>query len=537
VRILAPKGVDIAEPVKTTAKLVDAAEDLLGVPFPYPKLDVVYLPVDGWGGMENAGMIAIEAKFAMGGRLIASHEIAHQWFGDLVTPRWWDDLWLNEGFATWLEPRIEARFEGGTAPTDLVLLRGRLRAHRNQALRFSPRDASATAFDPLMESVDYFGSAGAIAAIENLAGADAFARALRDYLTRHAHGSVSTEDLGAAIDRATGRSLTPAIVWLVEHERLPKTEVALRCTGARAFADATPDIPSPLPLCLAYDRDGKRAELCAPLDAPRVSIPLPARACPRWILPDLHGGSLLGPSYDAVTVATHGWSQLDTDERHAVFDHIGDEPIEVELARTLIDDPAWRDRAVAALLRLHPDVPADLRARFDTWVLGKLAGTVGRFGDPHTPPSTFELAGICGAPDPIETATAFATRYGETPFAYRGPVLRIAARADRAFAARLLAQLAAASPELRADAITALAGVDDIADLLAHDPAALKAIDGLARIKLLSTRCAPAQRAAVTTIAQTLAPDLAKLALGAYDRCLARKARLEPAFRKWLGRP
>jgi aminopeptidase N len=96
--------------------------DYFGVPYPYPKLDLVAVPEFGSGAMENAGLVTFreerllldekqashESKSDLAA--IMAHELAHQWFGNLVTMKWWDDLWLNEGFATWMGAKITDRF-------------------------------------------------------------------------------------------------------------------------------------------------------------------------------------------------------------------------------------------------------------------------------------------------------------------------------------------------------------------------------------------------------------------------------------------
>src|SRR4029079_13594091 len=89
-------------------RIIDALETYLDAPVPAPKLDLVAVP-EFFGAMENTGLITFDSNILVGGYNIvsvASHELAHQWFGNLVTPAWWDELWLSEAFATWMERRI-----------------------------------------------------------------------------------------------------------------------------------------------------------------------------------------------------------------------------------------------------------------------------------------------------------------------------------------------------------------------------------------------------------------------------------------------
>lgn len=99
---------------RQTGKLVALLEDYTAIPLPFPKLDIVMVP-HLFGAMENPGLITFDADIILDGdrryAVIAAHELAHQWFGNLVTPVWWDDLWLSEAFASWLGEKVAANNE------------------------------------------------------------------------------------------------------------------------------------------------------------------------------------------------------------------------------------------------------------------------------------------------------------------------------------------------------------------------------------------------------------------------------------------
>ncbi|MCL5743886.1 MAG: M1 family peptidase, partial [Acidobacteria bacterium] len=137
VRIITPKGYssEAAYAAEVTPKILTMLEQYFGLPYPYQKLDNVAMPmVFGFGAMENAGLVTyaqtiILAKssdetieFRRRYAVVCAHELAHQWFGDLVTPEWWNDIWLNESFASWMEQKIVNGWkpEWGVLDSDII---------------------------------------------------------------------------------------------------------------------------------------------------------------------------------------------------------------------------------------------------------------------------------------------------------------------------------------------------------------------------------------------------------------------------------
>ena len=211
---------------------LESSKDILGeynryfgVHYPLPKLDNIAAPGRSqfFGAMENWGAI-FTFEYAMlldpaistqadkqGVFSIAAHEMAHQWFGNLVTMQWWDDLWLNEGFASWMESRMTALLhpEWHTALNAVNV--------REQAMA---RDSLATTH-PVVQHVDtveqanqafdditYQKGESVIRMLENYVGAEAWRNGVRAYMREHAYKNTVSDDLWRAIEKAAGKPVT-----------------------------------------------------------------------------------------------------------------------------------------------------------------------------------------------------------------------------------------------------------------------------------------------------------------------------------------
>ncbi|AZZ55680.1 aminopeptidase N [Rathayibacter iranicus] len=197
-------------------------EGRFGQPYPFTKLDLVFLPEFNAGAMENAAAIAFDedehlspSAVSQAGRQsraqVLLHELAHMWFGDLVTMRWWDDLWLNEAFAELLS--YEALSEATAWRDGWVGFATMDKSWASWQDQYPTTHPIATAVETAVDAetsfdgITYAKGASVLRSLEALIGREAFNRALRTYFVRHAWGSAELADLVAAMQEQTSHDL------------------------------------------------------------------------------------------------------------------------------------------------------------------------------------------------------------------------------------------------------------------------------------------------------------------------------------------
>ena len=207
--------------LQQAAALLHYYDDYFGVRFPLPKLDLVAAPGEIEGGsMENWGAIFYSqehllfdpARATAADRqlvfLVVSHEMAHQWFGDLVTMAWWDNLWLNEGFARWMQTHaadaLHPDWKTGLQAADIFEAGKRADAQAATHPVLQPV-VSAEQADEAFDSITYDKGAAVITMLEAYVGPDAFRDGVRRYMKAHAYGNAVDADLWSQIEAAAGK--------------------------------------------------------------------------------------------------------------------------------------------------------------------------------------------------------------------------------------------------------------------------------------------------------------------------------------------
>ncbi len=316
-RIYTPRGRadEAAYAVRTAPEILETLEAYFARPYPFEKLDLLVIPLTvHFSAMENAGLVTFSATSLLSRAeadnlqsrrrtaAVLAHEFAHQWFGDLVTLSWWDDIWLNEAFATWMgEKTIDS-----WAPawwTQVSDLRSRSRV-ANQDTLVSARtirqpilsyDDIANAFD----GITYQKGAAVLGMFESYLGPEKFRSGVQLYLSRYAYGNATATNFLAALSEATGQDVAPAFSTFLDQPGIPEISVRLLCPkgGEAALSlqqkrllpvgtTGTSDTLWQVPICTRWASGGTERRACTLLKDATGQLLLGGTACPAWVLPN-----------------------------------------------------------------------------------------------------------------------------------------------------------------------------------------------------------------------------------------------------------
>ena len=236
--------------LESTAQILEYYNDYFGVPYPLPKLDQIAIPGGFGGAMENWGGITYyetgllfdpeksSAATRQGIYEVIAHETAHQWFGDLVTMAWWDNLWLNEGFASWMGTKCTAHFNPQwevwlekniprdptrrTGISKELEMEGDARSTTHPIQQPIANEAEAnSAFD----DITYRKGQAFLLMLESFLGENAFRDGIRRYMAAHKYSNSTTADLWNALSQASGKPVGEIAAGWTEQPGFPVVKV------------------------------------------------------------------------------------------------------------------------------------------------------------------------------------------------------------------------------------------------------------------------------------------------------------------------
>jgi len=212
--------------LETTQRGFDVFESTFGVPYAFDSYDQIFVPEFNFGAMENAGCVTFRDQYLFRSRVTARemeardntilHELAHMWFGDLVTMRWWDDLWLNESFAEWAShfaaDKIAEKYGTGANPWASFSNERKAWAYMQDQLSTThPIAADMSDLEKVEQNFDgitYAKGASVLKLLVSFVGIEAFAKGVGSYFRKHAHGNTTLTDLLSELETASGRDLS-----------------------------------------------------------------------------------------------------------------------------------------------------------------------------------------------------------------------------------------------------------------------------------------------------------------------------------------
>ena len=230
--------------LENSVKLLEYFNDYFGIPYPLPKMDHIAVPDFAAGAMENWGAITYRetallfdpenSAAAARQRImeVVAHEMAHMWFGDLVTMEWWDDLWLNESFASWMgDKAVDQIFPEWNMWTQFIFqdtssgmsLDGLANSHSIEANVKDPAEIRE-----LFDAISYSKGGATLRMIEEYLGEETFRAGLRLYISEHQYANAQGADLWAALDRASGKPVTSIMNSWVKQTGFPILEAETR---------------------------------------------------------------------------------------------------------------------------------------------------------------------------------------------------------------------------------------------------------------------------------------------------------------------
>ena len=346
------KGGKLKYALENTREITEALEDYFQTPYPYRKLDILAVPDFAAGAMENPGAITYREQLLLldekssisqkrSYKSIHAHELAHQWFGNLVTPIWWNDIWLNEAFATWMAATALHR----KWPDDQwrrSQIRSSKRAMNSDSIPSARKVRNPiksngdiiTAFD----GITYSKGGGVLSMVESFMGEEAFRKGVQKHMHKYRWGNADAidffESIASVLEPDRAAMVVKSFRNFVEQSGVPLLDISQQCDDERTELTVSQKRFAPLgtkfkektlwniPACMSYEVDGAIQQQCQVLSKPVEKVTLKYQGCADWVLPNTAAAG-----YYRFNMDQKGWKQLlsnldkvDAPEANAVLD-------------------------------------------------------------------------------------------------------------------------------------------------------------------------------------------------------------------------
>jgi len=319
--------------LENTSGILTALEEYFDIPYPYEKLDLIAAPEYAFGAMENPGAIVyreflllldenspLSQKRAYAG--VHSHELAHQWFGNLVTPVWWEDIWLNEAFATWMGNKGTAIWkpEGNYDRNTLNAALGAMNIDTLSTTRKvrEPLERSENVMDQF-DGITYRKGGGVLSMFESYLGENQFREGVRLHMKRYADDVATGDDFFQSIADGSGNAdVVDAMKSFVDQPGLPLVNASMTCSAGKAEVTLKQSRYAPLgsqtrqgqswqiPVCAKFGyADGTSEKSCTLMKTREVTQTVELDSCPAYMTPNENGSGYYRFSLDSA-----GWSAL-----------------------------------------------------------------------------------------------------------------------------------------------------------------------------------------------------------------------------------
>ena len=408
-----------------TGVALEAAEAILryynkyyAVKYPFKKLDVVAVPDFAAGAMENTAaifyretlLLADPKTASIGARkqigVVLAHEMAHQWFGDLVTMRWWDDIWLNEGFANWMETKPLKAWKPEWH-MELGEVQSNQEAMRLDSLK-TTRPIRAEAWTPaeigeLFDAIAYQKGAAVLRMVEAWVGEEPFRAGVNAYIDRFKYGNARAEDFWGTLTKVTGKPVDTVMAGFVDRPGVPLVDPSVSCAENRGLVSISqePESRTSTPAGAPGRSGSWTIPVCIKTpDQPSACTVVPGApsmvrvdTCPAWVIANAGARGYYRVVYspDMIRSIAHAVDRLAPTERIAL---LSDEWALVRAGRhdigTFMDlaegfrnerTPDVIETLRGSLAAIHEDLTTDAsRATYRAWVAALLKTAMAEVG-------------------------------------------------------------------------------------------------------------------------------------------------------------